>query len=124
MNVALWIVAGLLAVSGLAGGAMLLFVPKKKLAASGFGWVDDFSAGTVQTIGTLKVMAGIGLTLPALLDIAPVFVPLAATGWAALMVGAGITHLRRNEANFIVVNVIQFAMAAFVVWGRFGPHAF
>jgi hypothetical protein len=35
MNIVLWIVAGLLAVASLAGGAMLLLLPKEKLAASG-----------------------------------------------------------------------------------------
>jgi hypothetical protein len=44
MNIALWIIAGLLAVAFLAGGAMKVIQPKEKLAASGFGFVQDFSA--------------------------------------------------------------------------------
>ena len=124
MNVALWIVAGLLAVASLAGGAMLLLLPKKKLAASGWGWVEDFSDGAVKAIGTLKVLASVGLILPAALDIAPVLVPLAAVGWVLLMVGAMITHLRRHEAQAIVVNLALLALAAFVAWGRLGPVPF
>jgi hypothetical protein len=124
MNIALWIVAGLLAVASLAGGAMLLLLPKEKLAASSWGWVEDFSAGAVKSIGTLKVLAAVGLILPAALDIAPVLVPLAAVGWVLLMVGAMITHLRRHEAQAIVVNLALLALAAFVAWGRFGPVPF
>ena len=98
MNVALWIIAGLLAVGSLAGGAMKLVQPKEKLAASGWGWVEDFGGGTVKAIGALEILAAVGLILPAALDIVPILVPLAAVGLVLLMIGATITHLRRNEA--------------------------
>ncbi|SOD84401.1 DoxX family protein [Streptomyces sp. Ag109_G2-15] len=124
MNIALWITAGLLAVGSLAGGAMLLIQPKERLASSGWAWVEDFGAGTVKAIGGLKVMAAVGLILPALLHVAPVLVPLAAVGWGLLMIGAMITHLRRQEAQAIAVNLVLLALAAFVAWGRFGPHSF
>jgi uncharacterized membrane protein YphA (DoxX/SURF4 family) len=124
MNIALWIIAGLLAVVFLASGAMKLTQPKRKLAASSFGWVEDFSAGTVKAIGTLEVLAAVGLILPAALDIAPVLVPLAAVGLVLLMLGAIITHLRRHEAQAIVVTLPLLALAAVVAWGRFGPQSF
>jgi uncharacterized membrane protein YphA (DoxX/SURF4 family) len=123
MNIALWIIAGLLAVAFLASGAMKLIQPKEKLA-SGYGWVEDFSAGTVKAIGTLEVLAAVGLILPAALDIAPVLVPLAAVGLLLLMLGASITHLRRHEAQGMVVTLVLLAVAAVVVWGRFGPYSF
>ena len=74
----------------------------------------------VNFIGALE-LAAVGLILPAALGIAPVLVPLAAVGVVVLMVGAMITHLHRNEVVPIVMNVIFFAMAAFVTWGRFAP---
>jgi hypothetical protein len=91
MNIALWIIAGLLAAGSLGSGAMKLARPKEKLAASGMGWVEDFSAGTVKAIGTLEVLAAVGLILPAALGIAPVLVPLAALGLVVLMAGAILT---------------------------------
>lgn len=124
MNFALWIIAGLLAVTFLAGGAMKIVQSKQKLAAAGLAFVDDLSAGTVKAIGTLEVLAAIGLILPAVLDIAPVLVPLAATGLVLLMVGAMITHLRRGEILPIAVNLTFATLAAIVAWGRLGPHAF
>src|ERR671921_1354293 len=97
MNLTLWIIAGLLAVVYLAAGVGKLIVPKEKLAtAPGGGWIEDFSAGSVKAIGALEVLAAVGLVLPALLDIAPVLVPLAAVGLVLLMVGAAITRLRRH----------------------------
>ena len=124
MNIALWIIAGLLAVAFLAGGAMKLTQPKENLAASGMGFVEDFSAGTVKAIGTLEILAAVGLILPAALDIAPVLVPLAAVGLVLLMVGAIITHIRRHEAQAIGVNLALLALAVLVAWGRFGPESF
>jgi hypothetical protein len=125
LNIALWIITGLLAVGFLAGGAIKLSMPKEKLAAApGGGWVEDSSSGTVKAIGALEVLAAVGLVLPAVIDIAPVLVPLAAVGLVLLMVGAMITHLRRHEAMAIVVNVAYLALAGFVAWGRFGPGSF
>ncbi|SPL88285.1 putative integral membrane protein [[Actinomadura] parvosata subsp. kistnae] len=125
MNVALWIIAGLLAAAFLAGGTIKLVLPKKKLAATSTGgWAEDFGTGSVKTIGVLEVLAAAGLILPAALGIAPVLVPLAALGLALLMVGAMITHLRRHEEKAIVVNVAYLVLAVFVAWCRFGPIPF
>jgi uncharacterized membrane protein YphA (DoxX/SURF4 family) len=124
MNITLWVIAGLLAVIFLASGVVKLARPKEKLAASGFGWVDDFSAGTVKAIGVLEILAAVGLILPAAFDIAPVLVPLAAVGLAMLMVGAIITHLRRHEAQALLVTLPLLALAVVVAWGRFGPQSF
>jgi uncharacterized membrane protein YphA (DoxX/SURF4 family) len=125
MNIALWIIAVLLAVAFLASGTGKLILPKEKLAARGLEYVEDFSAGTIKAIGALEVLAAVGLILPAALDIAPVLVPLAAVGLVLLMVGAIITHARRHDkAQAIVVNLALLALAAFVAWGRFGPQSF
>ena len=119
MNIALWIIAGLLAVALLAGGFVKLVQPKEKLIASGLGFAEDFSAGAVKAIGALEVLAGIGLILPALLDIAPVLVPLAAVGVVLLMIGAMVVHLRRHENQALVTNLAIIVLAAVVAWGRF-----
>jgi uncharacterized membrane protein YphA (DoxX/SURF4 family) len=125
MNVLLWIIAGLLAAAFLAAGAMKLIQSKEQLLASGnMAWTEDFSPGTIKAIGGLEVLAAIGLILPAVLDIAPVLVPLAALGLVALMIGAAITHGRRGETPMIGVNLVLLALAAVVVWGRFGSYSF
>lgn len=123
MNIALWIVAAVLALAFLAAGLMKLIRPKEQLAAA-MGWVNDFSAGMVKLIGTLEVLAAIGLVVPPLAGIAPVLAPLAAVGLVLLMIGAAITHGRRHEPQMIIVNAILLVLAGFVAWGRFGPYAF
>jgi hypothetical protein len=78
----------------------------------------------IKLIGTVEVLAAIGLILPAVLDIAPVLVPLAAVGLILLMIGAAVTHGRRKESRNVAVNVVLLLLAAFVAWGRFGPYSF
>ena len=119
MNIALWIVAGVLAALFLASGVVKTVQPKAKLAASGFGFVEDVGAGTVKAIGVLEILAAAGLILPAALDIAPVLVPVAAVGLVVLMVGAIVTHLRRHEVQPIAMNVALLVLAALVALGRF-----
>lgn len=125
MTLALWIIAGLLAIVFLIGGATKLFVPKEKLAAApGGGWTGDASVGFVKTLGALEVLAAAGLLLPAALDIASILVPVTAVCLVLLMVGAMITHLRRHEPKAVVANLAYLALAAFVAWGRLGPESF
>jgi hypothetical protein len=94
LSLSLWIVAGLLATVFLLSGAGKLVVPKEKIAGmfAAATWVEDFSPGALKAIGALELLTAAGLILPAALDIAPVLVPLAATGAVLLMVGAIITR--------------------------------
>jgi hypothetical protein len=126
MNFALWIVSGLLAVVYLFAGAGKLILPKEKLATfPGGGWVEDFSAGAVKTIGVLEILGAAGLVLPAALGVAPMLTPLAAAGLAVLMVGAVFKRIRRHEVKPMVADLVYLALAAFVAWGHFfGPESF
>ena len=125
MNLAAWIVAGLLAAVFLFAGATKLFIPRETLAkAPGGGWVNDVSPASVKALGAVEVLGAIGLILPAVLDIAPVLVPLAAVGLATIMVGAAIVTFRRQEAKHALLNLAYLALAVFVAWDRFGPNSF
>ncbi len=124
MNIVLWVIAGLLAAAFLGAGLMKLTRPREKLAASGMAWTEDFSPGVIKTIGALELLAAVGLILPAALNIAPVLVPLAATGLAVVMIGAMVTHARRREFPMIAGNLVLLVLAALVMWGRFGPYSF
>ena len=126
MNVALWTVAGLLAVAYLASGGGKLALPREKIAAFGASarWVEDFSPGSVRAIGALEILGALGLILPAALDIAPTLVPLAALGLVMIMAGAVITRINRHELTFMLADMVYLVLAGFVAWGRFGPESF
>ena len=125
MNLALWIVAGLLAAAFLLAGSNKLFIPHERLAkAPGAGWVNDFSAGFVKVLGSIEIVGAVGLILPGALNIAPMLVPFAATGIAVIMVGAAVVEFRRHEPKHAALNLLYLAMAIFVAWGRFAGIAF
>jgi len=120
MHIALWIVSGLLAAAFLVAGSTKLFIPREKLAkAPGGGWVLDFSARFVKTLGALEILGVIGLIFPALLNIAPVLTPLAAVGLGIVMIGAAIVESRRHEYRHALGNLAYLALAVFVAIGRF-----
>lgn len=126
MNIALWIVTGLLAAAYFFGGGFKLITPKSRIEAFGASskWVEDFSAGAVKAIGTFEVLGALGLILPAVLDIAPVLVPVAAIGLAVIMLGATITRVRRREYRIMIADLVYLALLVFVAWGRLGPSPF
>lgn len=126
MNVALWIAAGVLATVLLISTSKA-FVPREKIAAVGgpaAQWVEDFSPGALRAIATLELLAAAGLILPAVLDIAPILVPLAATGLALMMAGATIMRIRRGETKAALGDASYLALAAFVASGRFALEPF
>ena len=125
MNVALWVVTGVLATALLVSTSKM-WVPRERIASLGSAteWVLDFSPGALRAIGTLEILAAVGLILPAVLDIAPVLVPVTAVCVALLFVCAAVMRLRRGEKLTVLGDVVYLAMAVFIAWGRFGPHSF
>lgn len=126
MNVALWVVAGLLALVLLVSGIVKLVVPKEKIAGlnAASEWTRDFSPGALKAIAVVELLGAIGLVLPAALKIAPILVPIAASGAVLLFVGAATMRFRRGERASILVDLLYLALAAFVASGRFGPWSF
>ena len=124
MNLALWIVAIVLAATFAGSGLMKLLVPKDKLVSSGQGWAQDYTPTNIRLIGFVELLGAAGLILPAVTHIVPILVPLAAIGLGLFMVGAAVVNARRNDAATIAVNLVLIALAVFVAWGRLGPYAF
>ncbi|TDD51076.1 DoxX family protein [Kribbella antibiotica] len=123
MNVFLWILAGVLAALFLGAGATKLTQPRSKLQKN-MGWVEDYSDTGVKLIGAVELLGAIGLILPAVLDIAPILVPLAATGFAIIMAAAIVVHARRKELPLAGFNAVLLVLAVVLAIFRFGPNAF
>ena len=118
MNIALWIVAGALAIGYIAGGIIKLTWTHERYAAS-LHWPEDFTPGTVKFMGVVEIAGGLGLVLPGLLSIAPVLVPIAASGMALYMAGAATERIRRLEYKELLGDLLFLAGLIFVAWGRF-----
>lgn len=124
MNTALWIIAGLLAAVFLLAGSNKLFLSRERLAkAPGGGWVLEFGPGFLKALGAVEVLGAVGLILPAVVGVAPVLVPLAASGLAAIMVGAAVVTYRRHEFRHMLVDLTYLALLVLVAFGRFGAES-
>ncbi|HEY2696675.1 MAG TPA: DoxX family protein [Pseudonocardiaceae bacterium] len=120
MNIALWIVQGLLALAYLAAGSIKVARPREQLVASGrFDWMKDTSDAGVKAVGAVEVLGALGLILPELTGIAPILTPIAAVGLVIVQIGAIRVHLVRNERQPLPANVILLLLAAFVAIVRF-----
>lgn len=116
MEIAVWIVSGLLAFAMLGAGAGKLVMPRDKHVAQQ-PWAGDFTRTQVRLIGVAEVLAAFGLILPRLLDIVPVLSPLAAAGVVLLQAGAISVHVRRKE--MFVPNIVILVLAGFVATAGF-----
>ncbi|MCU1447195.1 DoxX family protein [Cryobacterium sp.] len=124
MNIAIWIITGLLALAFIGAGLMKVAQPRAKLAANGMAWTNDYSDAGVKLVGLAELLGGIGLVLPALTGIAPVLVPIAAAALTVIMIGAVVWHLRANDAKGALPSAVLGILSLVVAVTRFGPWAF
>ncbi len=118
MNIALWIVQGLLAAMYLMAGIMKTFqVEKVKVQMP---WAKDRSDGFIRFVGISEVLGALGLILPLVTGILPWLTVLAAIGLTIIQLLAIFTeHLPKKEYNVIPVNFVMLVLAVFVIFGRF-----
>lgn len=125
MNLAVWIVTGLIAALFAMAGSMKLAKSKEQILADPkMAWAEPFSPGLIKLIGAAEVLGALGLILPGAFDVATWLVPAAAIGLAVIMAGAVVVHARRGETQSVVMNVVLLALAVFVAVERIGPQAF
>jgi hypothetical protein len=119
MDTALWIGQGLLAAIFLGSGLAKSTMSKERLIDTGQTGVVFFPLPAIRVIAALELLGVLGLILPWLTGIARVLTPLAAVGFACLMVGAAVTHTKLREPRNVAINAAIFAVCVFVALGRF-----
>ena len=117
MNIALWIVQGLLAAMYLMAGSMKTFNTAK--AREQLPWAKNRSDGFVRFVGTSELLGALGLIFPLLTGILTWLTPLAAIGLTMIQLLAIFTeHLPKKEYNVIPINLLLVALSVFVLVGR------
>jgi hypothetical protein len=115
MEIAYWIVAGLLAVFYLYSGGLKVVRSQDQLRPM-MGWVDQVPMPLVRTIGVLEILGAAGLILPKLTGIAPGLAVAAAIGLVLIQAGAIVVHLSRGETRLIGLNIALLVAAAAAAW--------
>jgi hypothetical protein len=113
MNLALWIVQGLLALLFLFAGGMKLILPLEDLAGPVTlpGWF-------VRLIGICEVLGALGLVLPGVLRIRTELTPIAAAGLLIVMIGAVVVTMTGGDTAMALIPGVVGLLAAFVAYGR------
>ena len=97
LNVALWVVQGLLAGVFTLTGTAKLVLPREVLEKR-MHWAAAWPRWRIKLLGLAEVVGAVGLVVPAATGVAPVLTPIAALCLAVLMVGAVGTHRRLGES--------------------------
>jgi len=118
LNIALWIVQGLLALAFGMAGLMKMTQPPTGLVAGGMAWAGRHPEALIRFIGVAEFLGAVGLILPAVLRIQPKLTGVAAAALTLVMVLAMGEHATNGEAPMAVVPLVLGALTAFVAWGR------
>jgi hypothetical protein len=120
INLALWIVQGLLAMFfGLASGAPKLLLPAEMIPMP-----LPLPHLFVQFIGVAEVLGALGLILPGLTHIRPGLTPLAALGLVVVALSATVYQLAAQQPGNAIFALVMGLIAASVAYGRgrVAPH--
>ncbi len=115
MEIAYWILGGLLALFYLYSGGIKMFQSQDRLRPM-MAWVDQIPMPLVRAIGTLEVLGAIGLILPPLTGVATALALAAAIGLVLVQIGGIVTHVSRGETKVIGLNIALLIAAAVTAW--------
>jgi uncharacterized membrane protein YphA (DoxX/SURF4 family) len=118
MNLLLWTLQVALAALFTASGLAKISQPKARLIASGQTGVTPFPLPVIRVTAFCELLGAIGIVLPRLVGIAAFLTPLAAFGFAIVMVGAIGSHAYLREPRNVAATVAIFAAAVTVAIGR------
>lgn len=118
MNILLWIIQVLLALTFLMAGGMKLVIPFDKLMAMGPPNQLILPVMFLKFIGVCEVLGALGLILPGLFRRQQYLTPLAATGLLIIMIGAVVVTLIGPGGTFVISPLVFALLCAFVAYGR------
>ncbi|MBY8886209.1 DoxX family protein [Streptomyces sp. PTM05] len=114
MNIAYWIVAGLLALFYAYAGTLKVTRTRDRLRPM-MAWVDRVPLPAVRTLGAVEILGTAGLILPPLTGIAPALASAAAIGFVLLQIGAVAVHLTIEDRR-IALNAALIVTAALTLY--------
>ena len=117
LNIGLWIVQSLLALTFAGTGIWKLATPVAELASK-MPWMGQVSPSFLYVTAVFDLLGGLGVLLPSVMRIKPGLSVLAALGCVALQASAIVFHVSRGEAAKTPFNFLLVALALFVAWGR------
>lgn len=119
MNVTLWIGQVLLAAIFALSGTLKSTQSRERMIASGQTAAKIVPLPYMRLAGGSELLGVLGVILPWATGIAKVLTPVAAAGFAVIMILAAMVHSRLREPRTVAANLTIMAVAVAVSWGRF-----
>jgi uncharacterized membrane protein len=117
MNIALWVLQGLVGALFLMIGSMKVFNYEKFKAQAG---KDTPSKELTAFIGAAEIAGALGLVLPWATGVLPILTPIAASALALVMILAVGHHLQHKHGfGKAVPALVFFVLTGLIAWGRF-----
>jgi DoxX-like family len=91
---------------------------KPRLIATGQTGLAPFPVPLIRFTAWCELLGALGMILPRLLNVAPVLTPLAALGFAVIMVAAITSHARLREPLNTAATSVILVVALTVALGR------
>jgi uncharacterized membrane protein YphA (DoxX/SURF4 family) len=88
----------------------------EQLAGAGMTWVNEYPETSVRLVGILELIGALGIILPTLTGFMPVSSLICSLCLAVVMVLAAVHHYKHKEFKNIAINVVLFALCAFVAY--------
>lgn len=117
-NIVLWILQIILAAFFIFPGGTKIITSKEALIKRNM-ITDNDPVTPVRLIGIMEILGVIGIILPWLLKVYPILTPIAAIGFAIVMIGAFAVHYSKKDYKILPVLFGVFVIAIVVAWFRF-----
>lgn len=122
MNIVIWNIQFLLAITILVPAFKMISFDTFTLKRSNGGrmdWVEEFRPFCLKIIGVFKILIGMGLLLPSLLNYNSWLTPISAIGVSLIMMLILSFHVKRKEnIRRIATNIGISCLALFVAYSR------
>jgi len=112
LNIALWIVQGLLALLFVFAGVAKLMMSPVQLA------MIPLPALLLQFVSVCEILGGLGMVVPGIFRMNKSLTPLAAAGLAIIMVGAVVISVALMGVVAAIMPLVTLILIGFVAWGR------
>jgi uncharacterized membrane protein YphA (DoxX/SURF4 family) len=117
MEIALWIVASIVALFYVMAGGMKTFNTVKFSEKA--PWAQRAGVPLVRVVGILELLGAVGIVLPQLTGIgAPLLTILAAGCLALVQIVAVFIHLAEKSYSTLPINIVMIVLPLFVFLGR------
>jgi uncharacterized membrane protein YphA (DoxX/SURF4 family) len=122
MNALLWTLQVLLAAVFAGSGAAKISRSKDQLIASGQTGVAPFPLPVIRLTAFCELLGAVGILVPRLVGVAPFLTPVAAAGFAIVMVGAIGSHAYLREPRNVALTTFISIAAVTVAVGTATIH--